>query len=148
VKRTVTAIVAVLGMCALACGEGRVRAEARAFLTRFELIDHREKPAAREQKLAALEQVALSEPEVVAARKHCLEGHRALLSSERAQEQAAAALDRALAASPGGAPLSGQASEQIRGEIEQAERALARARASLGQCENEARGLRLRFGKP
>ncbi len=140
-------MVIALGLGALGCGDG-ARTEARAFLTRLDVIDHRDKAASREEKLAVLEQLVLSEPEVVTARRHCLEGHRALLSSERAQEQAAAALDRALAASPGGAPLSGQASEQIRTEIEQAERSLARARANLGQCENEARGLRLRFGKP
>lgn len=138
----------LLAVAALACGDRRVRAEARAFLAGFEAIDHRDKPEARETKLLVLEQLVLTEPEVVNARAHCVEGHKALLSSERAHEHAAQQLDRAVAASPEGAPLSPQATEQIRVEIEQADQALARARANLRQCENEARGLSLRFGKP
>jgi hypothetical protein len=138
----------VLAVAAPACGDRRVRAEARAFLASYEAIDHREKPEARETKLLLLEQLVLTEPEVVNARTHCVEGHKALLSSERGQEHAAQRLDREVAASPNGAPLSAQATEQIRLEIEQADQALARARANLRQCENEARGLSLRFGKP
>jgi hypothetical protein len=141
-------LAALLIVAAMACGDRRVRTEARAFLARFEALDHREKAAVRETKLVALEQLVLTEPEVVSARMHCVEGHQALLSSERAHEHAAQQLDRALAASPDGAPLSPQATEQIRVEIEQADQALGRARANLRQCENEARGLSLRFGKP
>jgi hypothetical protein len=130
-----------------ACGDGRLRSEARAFLTRYDAIDHREKAALREQKVHALEQLVLTEPEVLKARQHCVDGHSALLASERTHEHAAEQLDRAVAASPHGAPLSAQATEQIRAEIEQADTALARARENLRECENLARGLSLRFGK-
>jgi hypothetical protein len=140
----------MLALCVLsaaACGDRRLRSEARAFLLRYEAIDHRAKAAMREQKVQALAQLVLTEPEVEAARSHCVEGHTALLASERTHEHAAQELDRAVAQSPEGAPLSAQATEQIRSEIEQADSALARARESLRRCESEARGLSLRFGK-
>jgi hypothetical protein len=139
--------VAFLAGGAAACGDRRLRSEARAFLARYEAIDHREKGALREQKVQALEQLVLTEPQVLAARSHCLDGHNALLASERSHEHAAQQLDRAVGDSPGGAPLSPEATEQIRVEIEQADNALARAKENLRQCENEARGLSLRFGK-
>lgn len=133
---------------AAGCGDSRLRSEARAFLARYEGIDHREKAIVREHKVEALAQLVLTEPAVVSARDHCVTGHSALLASERSHEHAADQLDRAVAQSPGGAPLSAQATEQIRSEIEQADQALARAKENLRQCESEARGLALRFGKP
>jgi hypothetical protein len=141
-------VIALATLSTAGCGDRRLRSEARAFLARYEVLDHREKAALREQKVHALEQLVLTEPEVVAARTHCVEGHTALLSSERTQEHAAQELDRAVAGSPEGAPLSAQATEQIRLEIEQADNALANARENLRQCESQARGLSLRFGKP
>ena len=146
--RTVLIWGTLLSVCLLACGDARLRSEARAFLARYEAIDHREKGTLREQKLRALEQLVLTEPEVQGVREHCVAGHNALLTSERTHEHAAQQLDRAVAASPEGAPLSAQATEQIRAEIERADGALGRARENLRQCESQARGLSLRFGKP
>jgi hypothetical protein len=147
-SRFLVLVIALASLSASACGDRRKRHEARAFLARYELLDHREKAALREQKVHALEQLVLTEPEVEAARTHCVQGHTALLSSERTHEHAAQELDRAVAGSPEGAPLSAQATEQIRLEIEQADNALVSARENLRQCENQARGLSLRFGKP
>lgn len=145
---TLYLVVALVSLAGSACGDRRLRSEARAFLARYEALDHREKAASREQKVHALEQLVLTEPELVKVRTHCVEGHAALLASERTHEHAAQQLDRAVAASPEGAPLSARATEQIRLEIEQADSALARARENLRQCESAARGLSLRFGKP
>jgi hypothetical protein len=139
-----TLVLATLCACG---GDRRLRSEARAFLAVYESLDHRQKADVREQKLAALRLLALVEPEVVKARDHCVEGHTALLRSESSHEEAARKLDEALLASPDGKPLSPQASQQIRVQIEQAEKALTSARSSLRRCETEARGLSLRFGK-
>lgn len=136
---------ALLG--ASACGDRRLRAEARAFLAVYEALDHRQKPDEREKKLSELRLLVLVEPEVVKARDHCVAGHTALLRSERAHEEAARQLDEALSKSPDGTPLGSDATHQIRGQIEQAEASLNNARTALRQCENEARGLSLRFGK-
>jgi hypothetical protein len=140
-------IVLLLALAASACGDRRLRAEARAFLSVFEGLDHRQKPVEREKKLSALRQLVLVEPEVVKARDHCVAGHTALLRSERAHEEAANQLDIALAQSPDGAPLGSDATQKIRTQIEQAEASLNAAKANLRQCENEARGLSLRFGE-
>ena len=138
-------LLAALGTSA--CGDRRLRAEARAFLSVYEALDHRQKPAEREKKLSALRLLVLVEPEVVKARDHCVAGHTALLRSERAHEEAARQLDSALAASPDGAPLRSDATHEIRTQIEQAESSLNAAKADLRQCESEARGLSLRFGE-
>lgn len=146
-KRTV-ALCVWLSVALYGCSDARLRDESRAFLARYEAIDHREPAAKRERKVQALEQLVLTEPPVVKARERCVAGHTALLASERTHEHAAEQLDRAVAEAPAGAPLSAQATEQIRDEIERADTALGRAREHLRQCENEARGLSLRFGKP
>ena len=129
------------------CGDRRLRGEARAFLTAYESLDHREKPEIREQKLSMLRGLVLTESEVEKARDLCVTGHEALLESERNHEQAARELDEAVAQSPSGEPLSAQATAQIRAKIEQAESTLRKARDSLRACENEVRSLSLRFGK-
>lgn len=131
----------------VACGDRRLRAEARAFLTAYESLDHRESPAVREQKLSALRGLVLTETEVAKTRDRCVAGHEALLESERSQEQAARALDEAVGDSAGGEPLSAQATSQIRVKIERAEEALRKAKDGLRACENEVRSLSLRFGK-
>jgi hypothetical protein len=127
------------------CGQDRERREARAFLAVFDSMDHRQKAEDREQKLSQLRLLSLVEPAVVQARDHCVTGHTALLRSESAHEEAGRKLDEALLASPD-KPLEPQASEQIRKQIEQAEKALNNARISLRQCEAQARSLSLRFG--
>jgi hypothetical protein len=132
---------------ASACGDRRLRAEARAFLSVYESLDHRQQPAEREKKLSALRLLVLVEPEVVKARDNCVAGHSALLRSERAHEEAARRLDEALAQSPDGTPLRPEATHEIRTQIDQAESSLSNAKASLRQCESEARGLSLRFGE-
>ncbi|HEX6242928.1 MAG TPA: hypothetical protein VFZ61_18575 [Polyangiales bacterium] len=134
-------------LCAAACGDRRLRAEARSFLAVYEGLDHRQKSAQREKKLTDLRLLVLVEPEVVQARDHCVAGHTALLRAERAQEEAARKLDTALAGSTDGAPLGEQTTQEIRTQIEEADGALNDARSSLRQCETQARGLSLRFGE-
>ena len=132
---------------AVACGDRRLRAEARSFLAVYQGMDHRQKADEREKKLSELRLLALVEPEVVQARDHCVTGHTALLRAERAHEDAARKLDEAIAKSPDGAPLAADATHAIRAQIEEADGALSNARTSLRQCETQARGLSLRFGE-
>lgn len=142
-------LIAVLfaSLFAAACGDRRLRAEARSLLAVYQGMDHRQKPEVREKKLAELQLLALVEPEVVQARDHCVAGHTALLRAERAHEDAARKLDEAIAQSPDGAPLGEAATQAIRTQIEQADGALNNARTSLRQCETQVRGLALRFGE-
>jgi hypothetical protein len=124
-----------------------LRAEARSFLGVYKGMDHRQKAEEREKKLSELRLLVLTEAEVVQAREHCVAGHTALLRAERAHEDAARKLDAAIGASPDGAPLSPEATQAIKTQIEEADSALNNARTSLRQCETEARGLSLRFGE-
>jgi hypothetical protein len=130
----------------VACGEGRQRTEARAFLALYESVDYRQPPALREQKLSALKQLTLVDLEVKRARDDCVSAHRALLRAEREHESAAARLDQVIGKDLKGAPLPPEQAEPIRVSIEQADRSLADARARFGRCENAARSLSLRFG--
>lgn len=132
---------------ALGCSDDRLRSESRAFLSLYEVIDHRQAAQIRELKLAALEALVLTEPDVKKARDECVAAHRALLSSEREHEQAAAELDRAIAKNGDGGPLPSATTEQIRKGIDHAEQSLTKARSLFGGCENQARSLSLRFGK-
>jgi hypothetical protein len=126
--------------------EGRARAEARTFLSLYEATDHRAPIPERERKLVQLQQLALSEEVVRAARDECVSAHKVLISAERKNEQASQSLDRALAASKDGAGLASEESVRIRGEIKAAETALGDARQRFERCENQARSLSLRFG--
>jgi hypothetical protein len=128
-------------------GDNRLRSEARAFLTLYESLDHREKPAVRELKLRSLAALVLTEPLVKQARDACMAAHKALLTSEREHEEAARKLDQAIADNTSGAPLPVQATEQIRQGIDQADRSLSAARGLFQRCESQARSLSLRFGK-
>lgn len=141
-----TISIAVL-LAGTGCGDRRLRSEARALLKAYEGLDHRQKAAEREQRLSQLRLLVLVEPEVVQARDHCVAGHTALLRSERSHEEAGRKLDEALAQNTDGAPLAAEATREIRAQIEAAETALSNARVSLRQCENEVRGLSLRFGE-
>jgi hypothetical protein len=129
-----------------ACGEGRQRSEARAFLALYESLDHRAPGAVREQKLTALKQLTLVDPNVKQARDDCVSAHRALLTSEREHERAAKHLDEAISKHVEGTPLPPAVTEPIRVGIEQADRSLAAARSRFSRCEDAARSLSLRFG--
>jgi hypothetical protein len=126
--------------------EGRLRAEARTFLTLYKATDYRASIPERERKLAQLEQLTLTEPLVDAARNECVAAHRALIRAERENEQAAGALDRALIATPDGGVLEPADADRIRAGIVQAERSVGDSRARFGRCEEHARSLSLRFG--
>lgn len=137
---------ALLLACA-ACGDNRLRAESRAFLGLYEVIDHRQPAAIRELKLTALEALVVTEPDVKKARAECVAAHRALLSSEREHEQAAKKLDEAIAQNKEGEPLPPATTELIREGIDHADQSLGKARSLFESCENQARSLSLRFGK-
>jgi hypothetical protein len=146
-RHALLTVVLFASLCASACGDRRLRAEARSLLAVYEGMDHRQKPEAREKKLSELRLLVLVEPEVVQARDHCVVGHTALLRAERAHEEAARKLDVALAQNPDGAPLAEAETHEIRTQIEEADGALSNARTSLRQCETQVRGLSLRFGE-
>jgi hypothetical protein len=76
-----------------------------------------------------------------------VEAHRALIRAERENERASGELDRAIAAQPGGEPLPVSETERIRAAIGSAEAALGDARQRFERCEEQARGLAMRFGK-
>jgi len=134
-------------LLAVGCGDGRLRGESRAFLSLYEVIDHRQAPAIRELKLNALSALVLTESEVKKARDECVAAHQALLSSEREHEQAAKKLDEAIAQNADGAPLPAATTELIRQGIDHADQSLGKARSLFESCENQARSLSLRFGK-
>ncbi len=130
----------------LACGSAdRERGEARRFLGSYGALDHRAKGAERERAIHELEQLPLHVPSVQHARDACVGAHRALLSAELTQEQAAAALDKALASKPNGEALDKSVADGVQQNIVQAETALAGARTRFGACESEAQSLALRF---
>jgi hypothetical protein len=139
----------VLGLGALAAcdREGRVRAEARTFLALYEATDHRAPIPERERKLKQMEQLALSEEAVRAARDECVAAHKTLIDAERQNEHASVELDKALAAQPQGEPLPPEQIARIRNEIQVAEVSLTDARKRFEHCETQARSLDLRFGE-
>lgn len=131
----------------LACdSEGRTRAEAHTFLALYAATDHRAPVAERERKIQQLEQLSLSDETVKKARDECVGAHRALLTAERQNEQAAGQLDKAIAGQPSGAALPVADTASIRAGIEAAEASLGDARGRFEKCETQARSLSLRFG--
>lgn len=139
----------VLGLgLSIACDrEGRARAEARTFLSLYEATDHRAPIAERERKVQQMEQLALSEEAVQAARAECVAAHKVLISAERQNEHASVELDKALADQPRGQPLPEAQIARIRNEIQVAEGSLTDARKRFEHCEAQARSLDLRFGE-
>ncbi|MET0284408.1 MAG: hypothetical protein ABW352_08055 [Polyangiales bacterium] len=127
--------------------EGRVRAEARTFLALYEATDHRAPIPERERKVKQMEQLALSEPAVSAARDECVAAHKVLIEAERQNEHASVELDKALAAQPKGDVLPPEQIARIRLEIQVAEGSLTNARGRFEHCETQARSLDLRFGE-
>ena len=132
---------------AAGCGGDRQRSEAQAFLALYESLDHRQPVAVREQKLTALKQLTLVDLDVKRARDDCVSAHRALLTSETANEAAKSRLDEVISKHLEGSPLPPELTEPIRVGVEQAERSLKEARSRFARCEEEARSLSLRFGK-
>jgi hypothetical protein len=141
------ALVLGLGLLTGCDREGRVRAEARTFLALYEATDHRAPIPERERKLKQLEQLALSEEAVRAARDECVAAHKVLIDAERQNEHASVELDKALAAQPQGEALPQDQIARIRSEIQVAEGSLSDARKRFEHCETQARSLDLRFGE-
>lgn len=139
-------IVLALGQVAACDREGRVRAEARTFLALYEATDHRAPIAERERKVKQMEQLALSEEAVRAARDECVAAHKVLIDAERQNEHASRELDNVLATQPAGEPLPSEEIARIRAEIQTAEGSLSDARKRFERCETQARSLDLRFG--
>jgi hypothetical protein len=141
------ALVLGLGLLAACDREGRVRAEARTFLALYEATDHRAPIPERQRKVLQMEQLALSEEAVRAARDECVAAHKTLIDAENQNEHASVELDKALAAQPKGEPLGQDEIGRIRTEIQVAEGSLADARKRFEHCETQARSLDLRFGE-
>jgi hypothetical protein len=127
--------------------EQRTRAEARNFLSLYEATDHRAPIAERERKLTQLGQLNLTDETVRKARDGCVQAHRALIHAERENEGAAGKLDKVVAAQLSGEPLPAAEAESIRTRLEAAEGAIADSRKRFERCEEDARGLALRFGE-
>jgi hypothetical protein len=140
------AAVLTLGQLTACDREGRVRAEARTFLALYEATDHRAPIPERERKVQQMEQLALSEEAVAAARDECVAAHKTLISAERQNEHASKELDKALAAQPKGDALPADEIARIRNEIQAADQSLSDARKRFEHCETQARSLDLRFG--
>jgi predicted S18 family serine protease len=141
------ALVLGLGQLTACDREGRARAEARTFLALYEATDHRAPVEQRERKVLQLEQLALSEEAVRAARDECVAAHKTLIAAERQNEHASRELDTALGAQPHGEPLSQGEITRIRTEIQAAQASLTDSRKSFERCEAQARSLDLRFGE-
>lgn len=141
------ALVLSLGLLAACDREGRTRAEARTFLALYEATDHRAPIPERERKLVQMEQLALSEEAVRAARDECVAAHKTLISAERQNERASVQLDQLLAAQPQGQALPPEQIGRIREQIQAAEVSLSDARKRFEHCEAQARSLSLRFGE-
>lgn len=139
-------LVAALALLGCDGREERQRAEARTFLALYEATDHRAPVPERERKIEQLAQLGLSDELVQKARDECVSAHRTLVAAERENERAASQLDRAIAASPGGAALAPEDTVRIGEGIKQAERSLSDARTRFERCEAQARSLSLRFG--
>jgi hypothetical protein len=146
-----SAALCVLGLTLASSGcdnrEQRTRAEARSFLSLYEATDHRAPIAERERKLTQLGQLSISDEAVRKARDGCVQAHRALIHAERENEGAAGKLDKVVAAHLSGEPLPAVEAESIRARLQAAEGAIADSRKRFERCEEDARGLALRFGE-
>jgi hypothetical protein len=130
----------------VACA-GRETEEARAFLSAYEAIDHRDPEPVRAPRVEALAKLVLTSPKVQKTRDECVKAHRLLLDAEGAQERAASALEEAVRGTPGAEPMAPARTFAIQSVISAAERALAEARQRFTTCEQEARDLSLRYGR-
>ena len=144
--RRITALSLLLSLAACDPAD-RERTDARRFLSAYAALDHRDPVSEREREVEGLSSLPLHAPVVMKARDACVAAHRALIGAERAQELAASALERALAARPDGEPLSKEQSEKVQQSIVQAESALTGARTRFAPCEAEARALALRYAE-
>lgn len=133
----------------IGCGDREAtQKEARSFMRAYEAVSHKAPVPKRRAALDALRGLILHRPEVKEARDRCVRAHEALLEGEAAQEQAAQALDRALAAAPaGGAPLAPATRADIGAELERSEKSLADAKAKFADCEDSYRDLQLRYDR-
>jgi hypothetical protein len=141
-------LVAAAAMLLGACqgDEARLRDEARRFVALYAKVEYEAPPEVRAAALRELERAVFVTSEVVEARTTCLTGHRQLLDAQRAQDETAAAIDRALAQADGAEPLPAGTLEGLQKRLEQSQGTLGHARRKLEDCEARARALDLRFG--
>ncbi len=129
-------------MFAAGCADN-VRNEAQLLVDRLERIEEDAPLAVRQRELASVRRLGLSAEEVVRVRDACVRAHDALLTAEREQESARAALERATGA---GAELPPADATRIAAAIERSDRAIAQSRELFPACQEGKRGLMLRFG--
>lgn len=122
----------VVGACVVAACDlgGAEREQVRAFLARVAAVDLRAPAEERERQIAALRDVALSDPGLVRVREQCVSAHAGLLAAERAQAAARQELDRA-----GPSGLEQVALTRIAGDVARAGQTLRAAQAVLPECQ-------------
>jgi hypothetical protein len=129
---------------ALAAGcEDNERNEAQLLIDRLERVEEDSPLPIRQHELDGVRRLGLSSPAVVRVRDACVRAHDALLTAEREQTTARAALERATRA---GAQLPAADAARIASAIERSDRAIASSRQLFPACQEGTRGLSLRFG--
>lgn len=123
--------------------EDHERNEAQLLMDRLDRIEEDSPLAVRQRELDGVRRLALSSNSVAQVRDSCVRAHEALLTAEREQQSAHAALDHATAA---GAQLPPTLATRISRAITRSDQAIARARELFPRCQEGTRGLSLRFG--
>ena len=138
-SREIQAFVAAMILSsALACGaRNSSRQEAQALLERISAVDLSAPHERRAQQVEALAKLPLASTELAAVRDACAKAHGGLLSAEREQAAARAALDR-LAAAPERDQTQLAA---VAAQLSSAAGQLQAAQAALPTCETRARDL-------
>ena len=141
-RRVAVAIVLACLLCT-AC-EDNERNEAQLLIARLERIEEDSPLPVRQQELASVRSLGLSTPSVVRVRDACVRAHEALLTAEREQQAARAALERATTA---GAELPPADAQRIAAAIARSDTAIASSRRLFPSCQEGKRALSLRFGQ-
>ncbi len=145
--RTTLIGAAFFAVCACQSEESRLRDEASRLVELYAQVSYEDAPDVREQKLAAIEQAVFVSPEVVNTRTVCVEGHRALMATQRNQEETAKEIDQAIGQADGAEPLPLDVLERLQLKLSSAQEQVGPIRSQLEACEAQIRALNLRFGK-
>jgi hypothetical protein len=122
------------------CGD-RAENEARLFLDRSELLTLEGAVEGREQMIAAVEALPLTNEEVMAVRDACVRGHRALIEAEVAQREATVELNRASGGREDSKIPAAEAA-RIQAMIDRSNTKIRESGEELEACEEGKRNLR------
>lgn len=139
-KVLTVALVLLAAMGSTACSD-RQENEARLFLGRAELISIDAPIAERRQLLDNLEGLDLTQEAVVSVRQSCIEGHRALIEAEEAQNEATIALG-GLTGGRDDVRVPADDAARIEAMISRSSEAIVRSRELLQGCEDGKQRLR------